>query len=169
MMFVILQLSDFLSAWLERLEAFKEIKNRRSFPFLVGTAIFVLFSYWEGYMAISNPNVLLMYAVMVILGLFYSWKHSIEWNTSLVVVSIAVGGYMELLGSMAGYWAYHFNEPLAMFFVLSWAMNTMAVHGLAFVLGIDLGDVGKRHLLPSKKKHRDSAGEVSYEDRFLTF
>ena len=64
--------------------------------------------------------------VMAAIGVLYSWKHSIEWNASLVVVSVAVGGYMELMGSMAGYWLYHFHETLAVFFALSWAMNTMA-------------------------------------------
>jgi uncharacterized protein (DUF362 family) len=152
-MVVILQLSDFLTAWLRRLEIFKEIKSWKLFPFLVVLAIFVLFSYWEGYLAISNINVLVMYAVMVVTGLLYSWKHSIEWNASLVVVSVAVGGYMELLGSMAGYWTYPFHETLAIFFALSWAINTMVVHGLTYILRIDLGDMAERHLLPRNKEH----------------
>lgn len=125
-------------------------------------AIFVLFSYWEGYLAISNLNVLVMYAVMVAIGLFYSWKHSIEWNASLVVVSVAMGGYMELLGSIAGYWTYHFHETLAIFFALSWAINTMGIHGLAYVLGIDLGDMGQRHLLPRNKEKKDPEGKIFY-------
>lgn len=113
MMVVILQLSDFLTAWLRRLEIFKEIKSWKLLPFLVVLAIFVLFSFWEGYLAISNTNVLVMYGIMAAIGLLYSWKHSIEWNASLVAVSVAVGGYMELLGSIAGYWTYPFHETLA--------------------------------------------------------
>ena len=72
MMVVMLQLSDFRMAWLRRLEIFKEIQNWRLFPFLVVLAIFVLFSYWEGYLALSNLNVLVMYAVMAAIGLLYS-------------------------------------------------------------------------------------------------
>ena len=49
-----------------------------------------------------------MYTLIAAIGLLYFWKHSIEWNASLVVVSVAVGGFMELIGSMAGYWHYHF-------------------------------------------------------------
>jgi uncharacterized protein (DUF362 family) len=162
MMVVILQLSDFLTAWLKRLEIFKEIKSWKLFPFLAGLAIFFLFSYWEGYLAISSIYVLVMYTVIVVIGLLYSRKHSIEWNTSIVVVSMAVGGYMELLGSMAGYWTYPFYETLAMFFALSWAVNTMAVHGLAYVLRLDLGDMGQRHLLPRNKETRDPEGKIFY-------
>jgi len=150
MMFVILQLSDFLTSWLKRLEIFKEIKSWKLFPFLVTLAIFIMFFYWEGYLAISSINVLVMYAVMATIGLLYSWKHSIEWNASLVVVSMVMGSYMELLGSVAGYWIYHFHEVLSIFFALSWVVNTMTVHGLAYILRIDLGDMEERHLLPRK-------------------
>jgi len=154
----VVQLSDFLTAWLRRLEIFKEIKSWKRFPFLVVMSIFVLFSYWEGYLAISNMNVRVMYAVMAAIGLFYSWKHSIEWNASLMVVSVALGGYMELLGSMAGYWTYSFHETLAVFFALSWSMNIMSVHGLAYVLGIDLGDMGKRHFFSRNQEQSDPVG-----------
>ena len=56
-----------------------------------------------------------MYAVMALIGLIYSWRHSIEWNASIMVISLVVGGYMELIGSLAGLWHYHFMEPLAIF------------------------------------------------------
>ncbi|MDQ1255127.1 MAG: hypothetical protein QG646_4406, partial [Euryarchaeota archaeon] len=123
MMAVILQLSDFLTAWLRELEIFKKIKSWKTLPFLGIFAIFILFSYLEGYLAISNNNVRVMYAFMFAIGFLYSSKHSIEWNTSIVVLSVALGCYMELLGSIAGYWIYPFHETLAIFFALSWAVN----------------------------------------------
>jgi hypothetical protein len=150
MMVVILQLSDFLTSWLKGLAIFKEIRSWKLLPFALILMVFALFLYWEGYMAIAGINVLVMYTVIAAIGLLYSWKHSIEWNASLVVVSVAVGGFMELIGSMAGYWHYHFPETLAVFFALSWAMNTMAVHGLAYLVGVDLGAPEKRHLLPRR-------------------
>ena len=151
MMVVILQLSDFLAGWLKGLAIFKEIRSWKVLPFAVMLIIFALFSYWEGYLAIADSDVLVMYAVMAAIGIFYSWKHSIEWNASLVAVSVVVGGFMELIGSVAGYWHYHFHETLAVFFALSWAMNTMAVHGLTYLVGIDLGASEDRHLLPRRR------------------
>ncbi|MDD1732082.1 MAG: hypothetical protein CG440_453 [Methanosaeta sp. NSM2] len=148
MMVVILQLSDFLAAWLKRLQIFQEMKSWRLLPFLAVLAAFLLFASWEGYLGIWNAKVGSIYAIIACLGLFYSWKHPIEWNASLVVVSVAVGGYMELLGSLAGFWTYHFHQILPVFFALSWAVNSMAVHGLAYILHIDLGDREARHLLP---------------------
>jgi len=153
MMVVILQLSDFLAAWLDRLKIFQEMKSWRLLPFLVIGVLFILFASWEGYLDKGNIHVWGMYAVMAALGLFYFWKHPIEWNTSLVVVSVAVGGYMELLGWWAGFWTYApLHETLPVFFALSWAMNSMAVHGLAYILRVDLGERERRHLLPEKRE-----------------
>ena len=151
MMVVILQLSDFLAGWLKGLGIFKEIRSWKLLPFAVALIIFALFFYWEGYLAIADSNVRVMYTVMAAIGLLYSWKHTIEWNASLIVVSVAIGGYMELLGSLAGFWLYPFGETLAVFFALSWTVNTMTVHGLAYLVGIDLGATEKRSLLPERK------------------
>jgi hypothetical protein len=140
-----------LAGWLKGLGIFKEIRSWKLLPFAVALIIFALFFYWEGYLAIADSNVRIMYTVMAAIGLLYSWKHSIEWNASLVVVSVAIGGYMELLGSLAGFWLYPFGETLAVFFALSWTVNTMAVHGLAYLVGIDLGATEKRSLLPKRK------------------
>ncbi|MDD1732327.1 MAG: hypothetical protein CG440_1233, partial [Methanosaeta sp. NSM2] len=153
MMVVILQLSDFLAAWLKRLQIFQEIESWRLLPFLAVVVLFILFAYWEGFLDIGNIRVWGMYAIMAGLGLFYFWKHPIEWNASLVAVSVAMGGLMELLGWLAGFWTYLPDEALSyktlpVFFALSWAMNSMAVHGLAYVLRVDLGDRERRHLLP---------------------
>ncbi|HQE97451.1 MAG TPA: DUF362 domain-containing protein [Methanothrix sp.] len=153
MMVVILQLSDFLAAWLKRLEIFQEMKSWRMLPFLVAVSFFILFAFWEGYLVADKIHVWGMYAVMAALGLIYFWKHPIEWNASIIAVSVALGGYMELLGWRAGFWTYTpHHETLPVFFVLSWAMNSMAVHGLAYILGVDLGDRERRRLWPEKKE-----------------
>ena len=57
---------------------------------------------------------------------------------------------MELIGSLAGLWHYHFMEPLAISFVLTWPINTWAIHGLIYLMGIDLGRYKERYLLPKR-------------------
>ncbi|VVB63089.1 Uncharacterised protein [uncultured archaeon] len=149
MMVVIIYLSDFLTKWLSLLGIFKKLQRWNNLPVFLALAIFAAFMVWEGYLAIANREVLALYAFMAALGLLYSTKHSIEWNASLMVVSIAIGGYMELLGSLAGFWQYHFMEPLAMVFVLSWALNTWTIHCIIYLIGIDLGAYKDRYLLRS--------------------
>ena len=150
MMVVILQLSDLSMKWLPRLGIFKNMQNWSILPYVLTCIVFALFFYWEGYLAIAGREVLIMYAVMAVIGLIYSWRHSIEWNASILVISLVVGGYMELIGSLAGLWHYHFMEPLAISFVLTWPINTWAIHGLIYLIGIDLGKYKERYLLPKR-------------------
>jgi len=79
--------------------------------------------------------------------MIYSSRHSIEWNATLLISAAFIGGFMELIGSLAGLWSYPFGETLAVFFALTWPLNTIAVHAVAYLLGVDLGAYEKRSLL----------------------
>lgn len=158
MMVVIIYFSDFLTKWISILGIFKKLHGWNILPVLLTLAIFTAFMVWEGYLAIANREVIALYAIMAFLGLLYSMKHSIEWNASLMVVSIAIGGYMELIGSLAGFWQYHFMETLAVVFVLSWALNTWTIHCLIYLIGFDLGAYEERYLIKSVKGSNRSRG-----------
>ncbi len=155
MMISILQVSDLLCWWLKNLGIFASLKRFRLLPIMIVLVAFGLFFLWEGYLALASKSedgiVLIMYAVMAILGLIYSSRHSIEWNASLLIVAIFLGGYMELTGSLAGLWSYPFHEKLAIFFALTWPLNTMTVHAIAYLMGVDLGAYDKRSLLKKLK------------------
>jgi Domain of unknown function (DUF362) len=151
-MVVILQISDLAARWLSILGIFKKLQSFNNLPFILSLILFAMFMNWEGYLAIAGKNVLMMYAIMAAIGLLYSTKHSIEWNASLMIAAIIVGGYMELIGSLAGFWQYGFKESLAVFIVLSWPINSWAVHGLAYLVGIDLGAHKERALLTRSGK-----------------
>jgi hypothetical protein len=154
MMLVIIQLSDLLMDWLKGMGIFKVLRRWKVLPFVLVLAVFSLFFYWEGYLSLAIKSedgiVLIMYVAMAVLGLIYSFRHTIEWNVSLLVVAMTLGGFMELLGSLAGFWSYHFGETLSVFFALTWPMNTMAVQGLAYFVGIDMGVSEERHLLSKR-------------------
>jgi len=136
-MIAILGFSDLLSQWLERLRIFYKLRRWRVLPFVAAVAAFSIFFYLEGYFDAAGREVLAMYTVMVLLGLFYSNRCSIDWNASLVIASIAVGGYMELLGMFEGLWSYSLTVSLPIFISFAWAINAGAVHGVAFLAGID--------------------------------
>lgn len=61
-----------------------------------------------------------------------------EWNCSLVIVSLVLGGCIELFGSLAGFWNYHYGETLAIFITLAWILNAWAVHGVVLLTGVNL-------------------------------
>lgn len=70
-----------LMALLWGLEIFKEIKSWKLFPFwkLCQSCHVLLLGGVSGHI---EYKVKAMYAIMAKIGLFYSWKHSIEWNAS---------------------------------------------------------------------------------------
>jgi len=131
-------LADLLRAWISGLGIFSRVQRWRVVPLLAVLTAFVLFMFWEGYFWILGPVMLLMYAALALLGLFASSKSSIEWNASLAVMSIVLGGLMELAGSASGLWWYWFHEPLSVFICLAWAVNSAAVNGLTSLSGMDM-------------------------------
>lgn len=88
--------------WFLRLGLLSRLQPWRTLPFLAALALFLVFMYWEGYLVEAGPDVWLMYAAMAALGFLVSSRRSAEWNLSLVVGSISLGGFMELLGFIGG-------------------------------------------------------------------
>ena len=83
-----------------------------------------------------------IYAAMFLLCVFFSSRCSVDWNAALVVVSIALGGYMEFVGLFAGIWSYSLAAGLPIFITIdSHAINAGAVLGTA-----SLGGGGPLHL-----------------------
>ena len=164
-MLVILQLADLLAKWLKPIGIFTRLQGWNNLPLVLSVVLYAAFMAWEGYWTIGGMNVTIMYALMASLGLIYSWKHSIEWNMSLLATSIVVGGFMELLGSLCGFWTYHSGEPLTVSIVLSWALNTWAVHGLTYLMGIDLGSHKDRYLYRSTEDGIENGDEPWFAKR----
>jgi len=140
MMISILGLSDLSRKWLIDLGMFRKLHKWRVVPIVLASLLFAAFYVWEGYFEIAGTSLALMYLGMMVLGLLYSSRCSIEWNCSLVIVSLVLGGYMELAGSLAGFWHYHYGETLAIFITLAWILNSWAVHGIVFLTGVNLSD-----------------------------
>jgi uncharacterized protein (DUF362 family) len=140
MMITILGLSDLFRKWLVDLKMFEKLHKWQVVPTILASLVFAAFYIWEGYFGIAGIEVPLMYLGMMVLGLLYSSRCSIEWNTSLVILSVVLGGYMELAGSLAGFWHYHYDEKLAIFITIAWILNSWAVHGIAFLMGVNLSD-----------------------------
>lgn len=141
MMIPIAGFSILLCKWIQKLGLFQNVGDgiiQRNLPILATLIIFTLFLKWDGYFEVADMSVAVMYAVMALIGLVYTNRHSIELNASLMIVSIAIGGYMELIGSQAGLWQYHYMEPLPVFIVITWALNTWAIHGLLGLVNIDV-------------------------------
>ena len=137
-MVAIFGISDLFRLWFERLHLFDRIERWRPLPFVAAVAVFAVFFYLEGYFQLAGRDVLGLYAAMALLGIIFSSRSSIEWNAALVVVSVALGGYMELLGHGGGLWSYSLTEGLPIFMTIATAINAGAVLAVASIAGVDL-------------------------------
>lgn len=153
LMVAIYGISDLCRLWFERLHLFDRLKRWRPLPFAAAVTVFSIFFYLEGYFQLAGRDLLALYAAMALLGIFASSRCSIDWNAALVVVSVALGCYMELLGHVGGLWSYDLTEGLPIFMTISTAINAGAVLGVASIAGVDLsrstaGTGGGRGHLP---------------------
>lgn len=130
------------SHFLKRVFAYVNLSGARfrNAPFALILLVFIAFLQFEGYLAITTPQVITIYAAFAILGLFYNNRQTLEWNLAFATVAIAMGGTMELLGASSGLWSYAFGEGLPEFISFAWALNAWAVCGVAQIFGINLRD-----------------------------
>jgi uncharacterized protein (DUF362 family) len=138
LMVAIYGISDLFRLWFERLHLFDRLDRWRPLPFAAAAAVFATFFYLEGYFPLVGGDVLGLYAALILLGLLTSLRATIAWNAALVVVSVALGGYMELLGHSGGLWSYSLTEGLPIFMTIATAINAAAVYAVASIAGVDL-------------------------------
>jgi len=138
LMVVIFGLTDLLELWFSRLGIFDKLERWRPLPLAAAVAAFFTFFYLEGYFGVVEREVLALYSILALIGLFFSSRCSINWNAALVVVSVAIVGYMELVGSLAGLWSYRSGEVLPIFVTIAGAIYSGAILGVARLAGVDL-------------------------------
>lgn len=137
-MIVIIGFSHFL----KRVFAYVNLSGVRfrNAPFALILLAFVAFLQFEGYLAITTPQVITIYVAFAILGLFYNNRQTLEWNLAFASVAIAMGGTMELLGASSGLWSYAFGEGLPVFICFAWALNAWAVCEIVQFFGMNPRD-----------------------------
>lgn len=89
----------------------------RLVPYVAVMIALFLFLYLEGgltpgYEALKDPtrNMILIYSVLAILGLYFNQKQILSANISLTMAAVILGFTMEFLGALSGYWVYPQNN-----------------------------------------------------------
>lgn len=151
--------------------AYVDLKGER-FKLVPFAAIMIFLSallYLEGYLngtgKMPTNCIITIYIVLGVLGFYYNQKHSLDWNLSIAIAAVVLGGTMEFMGAIAGFWGYPLTlhtwqrwqnlttinqfawlDPiyfppftrLPLFLSLTWALNIWAACGLAQILEIDM-------------------------------
>ena len=112
------------------------LKGRRFrlVPYAVIMTALFLFLYLEGYLApnydaLKDPtrNMILIYAVLAILGLYFNEKEGLNWNIAMVMVAVGLGFFTEYFGALSGYWAYPHND-LPAFIGMAFGGSTSSIN-----------------------------------------
>lgn len=120
-----------------------EIQYKRIIRILPVLASLILVSIMvivQGYASVFSLLLLLVYAILVLASCYYTYGHSLKWDISLMISSLAIGFFMEFTGAHEGLWTFHYMELVSLFIVFSWPLRVWAVLGLCSLSGADLGE-----------------------------
>lgn len=125
--------------FLRKIFAYVELSGSklRNIPYVLMLLGFVAFLQFESYLTVISPEVIAIYSVFAILGIYYNNKQTLDWNLAVASVTVGICGTMELLGASSGLWSYYYLEPMPIFLILGWTLNVWAACGIAQILGIN--------------------------------
>jgi len=122
----------------------------RLIPYTVTLLALFTFLTFEGYLREiwtepSIQHMILIYAAFAVLGLYFNYNQTTDWNFALTITAVAMGGVMELLGAQPSLWVYPAISDtqflqLPVFVSFTWALNIWAACGLAMILGANISD-----------------------------
>lgn len=115
-------------------------RNYQYVPFILTAISMAVFMIFEGYDHIISQQMIIIYLVMIIIGLYYNNRQGLEWNLAFMIVAITMGGTMEMIGISSGVWDFAFGEGLPVFISFGWALNAWSACAIAEILGKNMQD-----------------------------
>lgn len=109
----------------------------RVLPALVSITLLIVSVVIQGYLTVISWLLSLIYIIMGITSLYYSYNHSLGWNVSTMISSLVVGALMEFVGALEGLWFFHFMEPLSLFMAFTWTLRTWTILAICSLLDVD--------------------------------
>lgn len=119
---------------------FLELQNKkisRILPVFASLFLISTFVVLQGYANIFDWKLVLLYAMLGLASFYYTHRHSLKWNLSLMISSLIFGFSMELIGPIEGLWSFRFMEPVSIFIVFSWPLRVWTVNAFCFLLRVD--------------------------------
>jgi hypothetical protein len=116
-----------------------ERKELRVLPALLAIILIPILVIVTGYSIVFDLLLIATYVVLGVASLVYTQKHPFNWNLSIFIGSIFIGGVMEFIGGVEGLWSYYFFEPLAWFMVLTWALRTWTILAICSLFNVEFG------------------------------
>jgi len=118
-----------------------DMRNKKMLRILPVFASLILISTMvvlQGYVSIFNWVLVLVYVMLGLASFYYTYKHSLKWNLSLMISSLAFGLSMEFTGAWEGLWTFRYMEPVSLFIVFSWPLRVWTVNAFCLLFNVDL-------------------------------
>jgi len=96
-------------------------------PALISVVLLVGSMSLQGYLGVMGLLLTVVYLSMGIASVYYARLHSLRWNVSVMVSSVAIGTVMEFMGAMEGMWSFRFMEPIPPFMAFTWSLRTWTI------------------------------------------
>lgn len=122
-----------------------DIQNKkmlRILPVLASLTLISTMVVLQGYVTVFNWVLILVYAMLGLASFYYTYNHSLKWNLSLMITSLAFGFFMEFMGAWEGLWTFRYMEPVSFFIVFSWPLRIWTVNAFCLLFNVDLS---KKH------------------------
>ena len=103
-------------------------------PALISIVLWVGSMSLQGYLGVMGLLLAVVYLSMGVASVYYARLHSLGWNVSVMVSSVAIGAVMEFMGAMEGMWSFHFMEPIPLFMAFTWSLRTWTILSVSQIL-----------------------------------
>jgi len=139
-LFTILLLTVTKTTMRVRLPNIPDLKPLRTVPALLSTTLVLAVALFQGYTGLFNWVLVLVYSMLILASLYYTYKHPLKWNVLLMIVSLAFGLSMEYMGRWEGLWTFHFMEPVSLLMLFSWPLRIWTINAFCFLFNIDFAN-----------------------------
>jgi len=120
-----------------RLPNVPDWKMLRTIPTILSTFLIFAVALFQGYISVFNWLLVLVYLMLVLASLYYTYLHSLKWNLLLMIVSLAFGLSMEYIGRWEGLWTFLFMEPVSLLILFSWPLRIWTINAFCFLFNVD--------------------------------
>jgi hypothetical protein len=114
-----------------------EYRELRILPVLISVFLLIDSAWIQGYLPFFGLTLALVYILLVVTSLYYSYMHPLGWNFWVMVTSLILSALMEYLGGIEGLWVYQGNEPMAFFIAFTWTLRTWTILAVSSLLGAE--------------------------------
>ncbi|MHA2338260.1 MAG: DUF362 domain-containing protein [Candidatus Hodarchaeales archaeon] len=144
-----------LSDWIVKYVRLPEHENLlfNSLPIIGIFLVSLILIAFEGFLTLLLTSdviiiisTILILIIFTILSFYFGFTHTFKQNLILVINSVILGAFMEILGNIIGFWSYDVPE-VPLFIILLWAFRVLTIGGILSLMQLKILRYGHREFV----------------------